>query len=375
MYIPQLALNEIDSALAAGKVLVVFGPRQVGKTTLLQQYLQDKDSYLFVSGEDIHVQELLGQQSIEKLQQFVVGKWLLVIDEAQAVPGIGLALKLLHDHCPDLKIIATGSSSFDLAKSVGEPLTGRKVTLQLFPLSQMELGAQEDRVATKANLSSRLIYGAYPEIVLEQDEQIKQQRLSELVSSYLFKDILQLEGVRQSGKITRLLQLLAMQIGKPVSISELGQQLGMDSRTVDRYLDLLVKNFVLITLGGFSRNLRKEISKNYRFYFYDLGVRNALLNQYNDLAVRSDVGALWENYLVLERLKKQAYQKLQRNNYFWRTYDQQEIDWVEEYDGQLDGYEFKWSQQKVKVPAAWSKNYPQASFAVITPDNYLDFIV
>jgi predicted AAA+ superfamily ATPase len=374
-YIHQHLLDILLKIREPGKVLVIFGPRQIGKSTLLFHFLKSKTDYLMVSGDDINVQSYLSSQSIEQLRSFVGRHKWLIIDEAQRIKNIGLNLKLLVDHIPGLQIIVTGSSAFDLANRVGEPLTGRKLTFKLFPLSQIELSAIETSAETKANLADRLIYGSYPEVILQKDQQARKFYLRELVSSYLYKDILELDGIRKSEKLTKLLQLLAFQIGKDVSTSELGQQLSLNKGTVERYIDLLEKSFVLISLHGFSRNLRKEISKKSRYYFYDLGVRNAIISQFNAIETRNDTGQLWENYLVIERLKKQSYHSIFSNNYFWRTYSGQEIDWVEERDGKLFAFEFKWNAKaNVKTPPIWQKEYPDAHFTVIHPENYLKFI-
>lgn len=374
-YIHQQNLSKLQTALKPGKVVVIYGARRTGKTTLIQEFLKtETQPFLMVSGEDITVQAYLASQSIDKLKAFVGKHRLLVVDEAQKISAIGLNLKLLVDHLPDLQIIATGSSSFDLARHVGEPLTGRKTTLIQYPLAQLEIAAVESRHETDARLESRLIYGSYPEVVLLPDNREREQYLTEIVSSYLFKDILELEGIRQSAKLGRLLQLLAFQIGKEVSYTELGTSLGMSKNTVNHYLDLLEKAFVLQRVGGFSRNLRTEITKNSRYYFVDCGVRNALINNFNTLAMRNDVGELWENYLVMERLKKQAYLGPTSTNYFWRTYSQKELDLVEDRCGTLFGFEMKWGKAKTKPPKEWAAAYPQASYQVIDRDNYLAFI-
>ena len=374
MYVHQHLLDELNTRHEVNKVFVIYGPRRTGKTTLLEKYLESQENYLLVNGEDIHVQHELSSQSIEQLKRFVGKHKLLVIDEAQKVPNIGLNLKLLVDHCKGLRIIATGSSAFDLAHHLGEPLTGRKITLKMFPLSQMELSHLETPAQTRANLETRLIYGSYPEAILIDDQQKREDYLRELVSSYLYKDILELEGIRKSNKIIKLLQLLAFQLGKDVSENELAQQLGINKATVARYLDLLEKSFVLVNVRAFSRNLRKEIAKKSRYYFYDLGVRNAIINQFNPLDLRNDVGELWENYIIMERLKKQSYTHLHSNNYFWRTYSQQEIDWIEERGGVLYGYEVKWRTQHAKAPSEWKSAYPEAEFHTIHRENYLEFI-
>lgn len=376
MYIEQRQLERLRTALKPGKVVVVYGARRTGKTTLLREFLKgETEPFLLVSGEDLDIQGYLSSQSLEKLKAFVGSNRLLVVDEAQKVQNIGLNLKLLVDHIPGIRIIATGSSSFDLARSVGEPLTGRKTTLIQYPLAQLEIGATEQRHETEARLESRLIYGSYPEIVLLTDNREREQYLKEIVSSYLYKDILELEGIRQSAKLGRLLQLMAFQIGKEVSYTELGNSLGMSKNTVDHYLDLLEKSFVIQKLGGFSRNLRNEITKNSRYYFVDNGVRNALINNFNPIELRNDVGELWENYLVVERLKRQEYLREPANNYFWRTYTRQELDLVEERGGRLYGYEMKWGKAKPRMPKEWRAAYPEATWQVINRENYLGFIV
>lgn len=375
MYIAQKQLENLRKATQPGKVAVLYGARRTGKTTLLHEFLKgEEDPYLLVSGEDIAVQGYLSSQSVEKLTAFIGQNRLLVVDEAQKVPQIGLNLKLIVDHLPGVRIIATGSSSFDLARSIGEPLTGRKTTLKLFPLAQMEIGQTEQRHQTDANLESRLIYGSYPEVVLTPDNRAREQYLKEIVASYLYKDVLELDGIRHSAKISRLLQLIAFQIGKEVSYTELASSLGMSKNTAERYLDLLEKAFVLQKLSGFNRNLRSEITKNCRYYFLDNGIRNALINNFNSLQLRNDVGELWENYLVLERLKRQEYLGQSANNYFWRTYRQQELDLVEEREGRLFGYEMKWGKAKVKPPSEWLAAYPEAAFALVNQDNYLEFV-
>jgi len=378
MYIPQKHIENITHYIKKGKVVIIYGARRVGKTTLLKKYVEtlaENERVLFVNGDDIVVREFLESQSVNKLKDFVGEHTLLVVDEAQYVHKIGLNLKLTVDNIPGIKVIASGSSSFELAKDVGEPLTGRKYVLILYPLAQLEIAEVEKRYETEANLEARLIYGSYPELVIMRDNSGRQDYLEEIVSSYLFKDILALEGIRFSNKLVRLLQLLAFQIGKGVSYDELGSQLGMSKNTVERYLDLLQKSFVIYKLGGFSRNLRKEITKSPRYYFYDNGIRNAVIRNFNPIALRDDIGELWENYIITERIKYQEYLRNFSNFYFWRTYDKKEIDLVEEAEGSLSGYEIKWSKKSVKAPNDWIKHYPGASFMVINPDNYLEFIM
>ena len=374
MYIPQILLERLQSLAIPGKVVIIYGARRVGKTTLLKHYLANQKSYLLVTGEDVFVQEMLSSQSIDKLKNFLGDNTLLVVDEAQYIPNIGLNLKLIVDHMPHIKIIVTGSSTFDLARQIGEPLVGRQFVIKMYPISQIELNAIENSTQTKALLESRLIYGAYPEVIVSENVSLQQEYLKGLISSYLLKDILAFEGVKKSKKIVDLLILLAFQIGKEVSNSELAIQLSMSKNLVEKYLDLLEQVFILVNIRGFSRNLRKEVTKTSRYYFCDIGIRNALINNFNVLSRRNDVGSLWENYLVLERLKKQEYQKIPSNNYFWRTYDQKEVDWVEEREGKLFGFEIKWGQTVVKAPKLWLETYPQASFTCVNQTNYLDFI-
>ncbi len=377
MYIKQANLKMLEKLVVPGKVVVIYGARQTGKTTLIKHYMSSVDeNILFVSGEDMAVKESLESQSLEKLRSFVGKHSLLVIDEAQHVKKIGLNLKLLVDHLPHLKIIATGSSSFELAKDVGEPLTGRSYVLRMYPLAQMEIMTTENPHEVKPHLDDRLIYGSYPEVVVFQDNSMRQRHLSTMVNSYLFKDILVLDDIRHADKLQRLLQLLAFQIGREVSHNELAVQLSMSKNTVARYLDLLEKVFVIYRRTGFSRNLRKELSKSNRYYFFDNGIRNALINNFNPLSLRDDVGLLWENYVMSERLKRHDYKGEYVSSWFWRTYDQKEIDLVEESSGQLCGYEMKWNPRKmVKAPKDWTTHYPSATFETIHPGNYLPFIL
>jgi hypothetical protein len=377
MYIPQKQLENLRSLIRPGKVIVIYGARRVGKTTLLQKFVEnlDKEAVLFVNGDDITARQFLESQSIENLKDFVGRHQYLIVDEAQYVRNIGLNLKLIVDHIPGIKVVATGSSSFDLAQNVGEPLTGRRFVLKLFPLAQMEISNLEKTHVTAANLETRLIYGSYPEVVTLRDNKLREEYLRELIASYLFKDILALEGIRYSDKLVRLLQLLAFQIGNEVSLSEIGRQLAMSKNTVERYLNLLEKVFVIFRLTGFSRKLRKEITKNNRYLFYDVGIRNAVVGMFNPLNLRDDTGKIWENYIISEFLKHREYQRLSPRFYFWRTYDRKEIDLIEEHAGKLSGYEIKWKKSRVSAPKDWNKYYPHAGFEVINQENYLNYIL
>ena len=375
-YIQHAQLGRLARSVAPNRAVVVYGPRRVGKTTLLRQYMRQQDpDALLVSGEDVDVREYLESQSVAKLRALVGRRTTLIVDEAQHVRQVGLNLKLLVDHVQGLRIVASGSSSFDLAQQTGEPLTGRKRTLLLLPLAQLELAAVETAPETKAQLEMRLIYGSYPEVVLTESREDREIYLKELIAAYRFRDILQLEGVRHADKLLRLLQAVAFQIGGEVSVAELGTRLGMSKNTVERYLDLLEKAYVIYGRLGFSRNLRKEIAKSRRYYFYDNGVRNGLINNFNPIALRDDAGALWENYVMVERLKYNLYTGRQAESYFWRTYDRQEIDLVEERGGRLDGVEMKWTPRpRLRAPGAWREAYPAGSFRVVDRENYLDFI-
>jgi hypothetical protein len=306
--------------------------------------------------------------------EFTAGYDIVAIDEAQRIRNIGMGLKLLVDHVPGIKLIATGSSSFSLAGQIGEPLTGRKRTIALYPLSQIELSGHYNPHELKERLEVDLVFGLYPAVVTAQTRRDKIALLEELVSSYVLKDILELERVKGSKVLLDLLRLVAFQIGSQVSHHELATRLGIDSKTVARYLDLLEKAFVLFNLRGYARNLRKEIAKKSKYYFYAVGLRNAVIRNFNDMDHRDDQGKLWENFLVMERVKYQSYQARHSNNFFWRTWDGQELDWLEERDGTLFGYEFKYTSQRTRLPKAFLDAYPQARLEVVTRENYLAFV-
>lgn len=327
-------------------------------------------------GDDIRIADVLGSRNLGRILQHVEGLELYIIDEAQLIPGIGMGLKILADQRPDLRVIATGSSSFDLAQNMGEPLVGRKKTITLYPLSQGELLSEyANRAELREHLADFLIYGSYPSVITAQTREEKLDYLDELVGSYLLRDILALERVKSSATLINLLKFLAFQIGYEVSLNELATQLHINIRTVARYLGLLEKSFAIVRLGSFSRNLRSEIAQKSKYYFLDNGVRNGVISQFNSLDLRNDVGQLWENFLFTERLKHRAYSSLRKQVYFWRTYGQQEIDFVEEGDGQLHGYEVKWSHtHHPQPPQDWTTAYPDATFAVVNRENYLDFI-
>ncbi|RLC34561.1 hypothetical protein DRH14_02715 [Candidatus Shapirobacteria bacterium] len=365
----------IKKQLKKGKVLIIYGARQVGKTTLVKNFLSTtKLKYKIVSGDNLQLGLELSQCSLQSTQDFVADYQLLVIDEAQRIENIGLALKLMVDNYPDRYFIATGSSSFDLASKTSEPLTGRKNVVKLYSLSQKELLAQQDKFDTKTNLENYLIYGTYPEVITTKHKNNKQKTIQQITNSYLLKDLLEFEGVKNAKVILKILKLLAFQIGSQVSTVEIGQKVGLNYRTVMKYLNLLEKVFVIFPLSGFSRNLRNEITKMSKYYFYDLGIRNALISNFNKIDNRNDLGQLWENFVIIERIKKNSYTNFFTNYYFWRTHQQQEIDLIEENSGKLFAYEIKWQAQKSQAPQLWSTTYTNSVFKEINSDNYLNFI-
>lgn len=367
--------DSIVERLRPGKAVLIFGARRVGKTFMMKQIIGSwPGKSLCLNGEDYDTLTLLENRSIANYRHLLEGVDLLAIDEAQGIPQIGSILKLILDGVPGVSVMASGSSSFDLLNRIGEPLVGRGTQFLLTPFSQQEISQTETAVQTRQNLEARLIYGSYPEIVMMDSFAEKKEYLRDIVSSYLFKDILAIDGLKNSGKMRDLLRLVAFQTGSEVSYDELGRQIGMSRTTVEKYLDLLEKVFVIYRLGSYSGNLRKEVSKGAKWYFYDNGIRNAVIGAFSPLAVRSDVGALWENYIIGERRKKNFNERLNREFYFWRTYDQQEVDLVEDSSGSLTALEFKWGNKMPAAPKAFREAYPQAEFHVINRDNYLQFI-
>lgn len=376
-YIERAPSALINQYLKPNKAVILLGARRVGKTELVLKFLEQcKESYLILNGDDMQTHDLLKQRTVANYRRLLGGIKLLVIDEVQSIPDIGMKLKLMLDSINGLKVLVTGSSVLDLNSGLGEPLVGRKMTIHIFPLSQVEFSKQEMYVDTVNNLDNRLIFGSYPELEQLSTNSEKIDYLMEQINSYLLKDILEFEGIRKRDVIVSLLRMIAFRVGSEISIEGISNELQLGKGTIDKYLDLLSKVFIIHKVTGFSRNLDNEITKKNKWYFYDNGIRNALINNFNSLSLRDDKGKLWENYLISERLKKQEYQRLHHSNFFWRTHTKQEIDWVEEKDGNLSGYEFKWTSKKqLKPPALWSKAYPEAEFHVIHPKEYLDFIV
>lgn len=368
--------KQILKSLKPGVVLALLGARRTGKTVLLNKIngLLSNKKILVVQGENLDVSDILSSQRLGTLKKFVEGYDCLFIDEAQEIPNIGVNLKLLADNVPNLSIFITGSSSFDLKNKIGEPLVGRGIFLHLYTLCQLELKEAEDYLQTKEGLENKLIYGLYPQVFTAASAAKKRRQLESIRDGYLLKDILTADNLKDSHFVFNLLRMVAFQIGNDISFSEMAGNLNVHMKTVKRYLELLEKTFVLFSLNGFSRNMRKEYTKTPRYYFWDNGIRNVLISNFNSLHLRDDVGKLWENYCIAERIKKIRYQNVTANSYFWRTYDQKEIDLVEEREDKLFGYEMKWKEERAKPPKDFLLAYPDSSYEVINQNNYLDFV-
>lgn len=355
------------------KVIIVYGPRQAGKTTLIKSLLNNgKQKYEYFTGDDLYAQDIFSKNELEALKRILKNE-IIVIDEAQKIENIGLTLKLIYDNLP-MKIIASGSASFDLANKLSEPLTGRTKTFWLYPMAYCEVAETYRKTSPLTALEEMLLFGMYPKTHTLKNNQEKEEYLYEYLNNYLYKDILAFDGVRKPKKIVDLLTLLALQIGKEVAISELAQNLSLSQKAVENYLDVLEKMFVIVNLRGFSRNLRKEISKTSKYYFVDTGLRNALIRNFNPLNLRSDAGELFENWFIMEKIKAASIFEKPANFYFWRTYDQQEIDLIEERGGKLFGYEIKLKNKSVRPIADWLKTYKNSSFEVVNKENYQKFI-
>lgn len=364
-----------ESILTGDKVIIVFGPRQVGKTTIIDHIIQQIDiQAIKVNADDLIYADVFESRNYKTMMDFIGNNQLLFIDEAQNVKEIGASIKILHDRNKSLKIILSGSSSFDLAYKTQEPLTGRTKTFNLFPLSIKELRLSTSAFEINQNLDLILNYGLYPEVYSYTSVDDKRNHLLELTNAYLYKDILNLSGIKNNKALKNLLQLLALQLGKTVSINKLSNALNISSETVNNYIDILEKAFIIYRVPGFSKNLSKEISKMDKIYFYDLGVRNAVLGNFSAIHLRSDNGGIWENFLITERRKNLSYKRDHSKCYFWRTYTGAEIDYLEEKDGLLHGFEIKMGKRKVSVPKSWIENYENASFQTINQENYLDWL-
>jgi len=371
--IHRIIEKSIESELFKGKAIIILGARQVGKSSLLIKMFGKRKDVAWIEGDLAETQIAFDSLTVSKAKTMAGNAKIVIIDEAQSILNIGKKLKVFTDHLKDIQLIATGSSSFDLANKINEPLTGRKWEYSLFPLSFNEMANHNNTWEECKQLHKRMVFGYYPDVVCQENNAI--DILKELTTSYLYKDILQWEELKKSDKILKLLQALAFQVGSQVSYSELGQICGLDNKTVEKYIMLLEQAFVIFRLPSFSRNLRNELKFSKKVYFYDNGIRNALISNFNAIELRQDVGALWENYLMAERLKRNSYAKYYAQTYFWRTQTQKEIDLIEEYNGKLYAFEFKWNTKKTtKIPSLFQKSYPDATFTCITPENYWDFL-
>ncbi len=358
------------------RIIIIYGPRQVGKTTLVRQISEKFEGrILAINGDDTDFTEVLSSRSFQKIRQLVDGYDLIFIDEAQRIPDIGINLKILYDSLPQLKIITTGSSSFDLANKVQEPLTGRSWIFQLMPIGVSELSLIYNRFELDKMLEDWLVFGNYPALLSIGNRQLKANYLQEIVRSYLFKDVLAIGSIKYPPKLRALVRLLAFQIGSIVSINELSNALQISRDTVVSYIDLLEKTFIVFRLSGYSRNLRKEVVRHDKIFFYDLGIRNAVIENFAPLDKRTDGGALWENFLIIERMKTQTYRREGANRYYWRTYTGAELDYVEEREGLVKGFEFKFNKKNPPAPQSWTEHYPEANYTCINRDNYLDFVL
>lgn len=365
----------ISQRMGEGKAVIVYGPRQVGKTTVLKLLLEDRNDVLWFNGDEPDVRALFENITSTRLKAIIGQRRLVVIDEAQRISNIGLCMKLITDNLPEVQLIATGSSSFDLANSIQEPLTGRKKEYQMFPLSFQELVEANGWMDERRLLPHRLVYGSYPDVLNHAGEE--KETLTELADSYLYKDILSFDRIKKSEKLVKLLQALAYQVGSLVTYNELAGLCGLDAKTVESYVQLLEQAFIIFRLGSYSRNLRNELKFSRKIYFWDCGIRNAVISNFQQLEIRSDTdrGALFENYVIAERMKALRYAKSYAKSYFWRTSAKHEIDYIEEKDGQLAAYEFKWNPKKhPSAPTSFATAYPEASFKVITRENYDEFI-
>ena len=372
--IQRIIQNQIQEKLFQGKVITLIGARQTGKTSLLRKLLSNNSTdSIWLNADEFDIKERFKNPTSTSLKALIGNKKLVIIDEAQNIDEIGLALKLLIDTFPEIQIIATGSSAFELQNKTNEPLTGRKFEFQLYPFSYAELASHTSELVEKRMLNHRLVFGSYPEVVNNLGNEIEVLKL--LSDSYLYRDLLMLDAIKKPEKLIKLLQALAYQIGNEVSYNEIGNLIGLDSKTVESYIQLLEKSYVVFRLHSFSRNLRNELKASKKIYFYDNGIRNALISSFQILEGRQDIGALWENYLVSERLKRNRYTKFYGNTYFWRTKDKQEIDYLEEKDGKLSAYEFKWmDKKKHQITKTFTNAYPESETAIIHSDNYEKFI-
>jgi len=368
----RLLTDRINKRLGSGKAIVVIGPRQVGKTTMIEKILESKD-YLLLNGDDPKTRTLLNEPSTEQIRSIIGRHKYLFIDEAQRITGIGLTMKIITDRFKEVQLFASGSSSFDLSNIINEPLTGRKWEYQLFPISWEEYENHHGYVHAEQDLENRLLYGFYPDVLNNVGDEIG--ILRNLVNSYLYKDILSFADIRKPEVLEKLVQALALQVGSEVNYAELAQFVNVDKKTISKYIDILQKGYIIFKLSSFSRNIRNEIKANKKIYFYDNGIRNMVIGNFNPLELRTDKGALWENFLISERIKQIEYKQSLAHTYFWRTQQQQEVDFVEEKGGKIYGYEFKWQKKKTqKLPKTFTETY-NAETMVIDRENFREFVL
>ena len=371
--IPRDVIKLLKNDLGKRKALVIMGARQVGKTTLLQALSRNWENVLWLTGDELETQKMFENPTITRLGTELAGVKYLIVDEAQRLPNMGLSFKLITDHLKHIQLLVTGSSAFELSNHLNESLMGRTFEYKLYPVSFAEMANYHTLREEKRLLFYRLIYGYYPDVIMHPEDAKK--ILQNLIQNFLYKDMLLLEGVKKPDKIVKLLQALAYQVGSQVSYNELSKLLGMNIATVEKYIIMLEQSFVLFRLSSFSRNLRTELSKSRKIYFYDNGIRNALIGNFSSIETRTDTGALWENFLISERLKLLNNNERWAQRFFWRTTEQQEVDYIEEEDGVLRAFEFKWSKtSKAKICKTFSKAYPNAEISIITPENYESFI-
>lgn len=372
----QLLANLIEAS-KSGKTIILLGARQVGKTTLFKQFLESTncDSSLWLNCDQNETIRALSTTNLQELKLLIGGASHIVIDEAQRVPNIGLTIKVIVDNIPNVSVLVTGSSALELKNLTSESLTGRKRTFYLYPFATQELYEAMGLISVKESLNKRLIYGSYPEVFLDNNNPLP--TLLELADSYLYKDLLEFEGIRKSSILQKLLVALALQVGSEVSYNELSKTVGISSKTIERYLDILEKCYIVFRLPSFSRNMRNELSKSKKIYFYDNGIRNAIIGNFAPVETRQDMGALWENFFIAERIKYNHYNSRVVNHYFWRTKDKQKIDFIEESNGELSLFEMKWNVNKrnPRLPNAFISTYNPKEMSVVTPENYLPFLI
>lgn len=374
--IERCIANNLRKTLESGKAVVLLGPRQVGKSTLSKMLLESREGVKWFTGDDPADREALTNVSLNKLKLIIGTSETVVIDEAQKISGIGETMKLITDHLPGVRLLATGSSSFQLTSEVGDSLAGRKREFKLFPVSFAEMVQHSGLIEEERSIPLRMIYGYYPEVIMKPGEE--RDILKELSDSYLYKDILSLEKIAKGEKLVKLVQAIALQIGSQVSYNELAQTVGIDYKTVEKYIDILEKCYIVFRLPSYSRNLRNELKFSRKIYFYDLGVRNAVLGNFIplDLRTKEEAGHMWENFMIAERMKFNEYNRTFAKSYFWRTEQQKEVDLIEELDGKLRAFEFKWDPKKiVKIPVQFTTAYPDASFESISPGNASEFLL